>query len=148
LEVQPVGNSGEKTQGDNEGGKEQKGRTTAEWVTLGISTLIVLALAGLVVFQAITQGTRPPQIEIEPLTEEVKQVGESYYLPISVTNSGDKAVEAVEVEVELRVEGDEPETIGFTVQFLAGLETDTHTVILSGDPRSGELTFTTSFHEP
>jgi len=132
----------------DKGNSEQKGRTTAEWVTLGVSALIVLALAGLVVFQTITQGTRPPEIEVKPLTEEVKQIGENYYLPIEVSNRGELAVEAVEVEVELRVEGKEPETIGFTVPFLAGLETDTQTVVLSDDPREGELSHTVSFHEP
>ena len=143
-----MGNSNGGSKRENQGENGPKERTTAELITLGVSILIVLALAGLVVFQAITQGTMPPQIEIEPITAEVKQVGESYYLPISVSNRGDKSVEAVEVEVELRVEGQEPETVGFTVPFLAGMETDTNVVIFSEDPRSGEINFTSSFHEP
>jgi uncharacterized protein (TIGR02588 family) len=137
----------EEKRGDKTG-EQKKERTTAEWVTLGVSTLIVLALAGLVVFQTLTQGTKAPEIEVKPLIEEVRQVGENYYLPIEVSNRGDLAVEAVEVELELRAEGQEPETIGFTVPFLAGLETDTQTVVLAGDPREGELSYTVSFHEP
>jgi uncharacterized protein (TIGR02588 family) len=127
---------------------EYRGRTVAEWVTLGVSAAIVLALAGLVLFQWLAQGTEPPEIRVEPNMEQVRQVGDLYYLPIRVTNSGEKAVEVVEVETELSVEGEAPETVGFTVQFLAGRESDEFTVVLSNDPRNGELSHTVSFHEP
>jgi uncharacterized protein (TIGR02588 family) len=144
LEKRDGGGRGEQ----NGDGGEDRGRTVAEWVTLGVSVAIVLALAGLVLFQWLSQGTRPPEISVEPNTEQVRQVGDLYYLPIRVTNGGEKAVEVVEVETELRVEGEEPETVGFTVQFLAGRESDEFTVVLSGDPREGELSHTISFHEP
>jgi uncharacterized protein (TIGR02588 family) len=132
----------------NGDGGEDRGRTLAEWVTLGVSVAIVLALAGLVVLQWLAQRTGHPEISVEPNMEQVRQVGDLYYLPIRVTNSGEKAVEVVEVETELRAEGEEPETVGFTVQFLAGRESDEFIVVLSNDPRNGELSHTVSFHEP
>jgi uncharacterized protein (TIGR02588 family) len=132
----------------NGDGGEDRGRTVAEWVTLGVSVAIVLALAGLVLFQWLAQGTEPPEISVEPNMEQVRQVEDLYYLPIRVTNSGEKAVEVVEVETELSVEGEAPETVGFTVQFLAGRESDEFIVVLSNDPRNGELSHTVSFHEP
>ena len=132
----------------NENGEERKERTTAEWVTLAVSILIVLALAMLVLFQYVAQGTRPPEIEIKPLQQETRHIGDKYYLPISVTNNGEKAVESVEVELELTVSGEEPETVAFNIPFLAGLGSDEYTVVLSSDPQAGELAYTISFREP
>jgi uncharacterized protein (TIGR02588 family) len=138
----------EKRSAEQGSGDEDRGRTVAEWVTLGVSIVILLVLVGLVMLQWLTQGTTPPEIRVEPGLERVRQVGDLYYLPIRVTNRGEDAVEVVEVETELLVEGEEPETVGFTVQFLAGRESDEFTVVLSNDPRQGELSHTVSFHEP
>jgi uncharacterized protein (TIGR02588 family) len=109
---------------------------------------VVLGLAGLVVFQYFTQGSREPEIRVETLTEEVRQVEDKYYLPVTVTNGGDSAVEAVEVEIEHTVEGEEPEEVAFTVPFLAGQETEVYVVVLSQDPSTGDLTHRISYYEP
>jgi uncharacterized protein (TIGR02588 family) len=135
--------------GDDNKDKDKKGkRTTAEWVTLGVSLVVLLGLVGLVLFVSLTRGDRPSTIKVEPMLSEVRQSEDAYYLPVNITNDGDMAVGDVEVELSLASEGSEPETIAFTVLFLAGGETSQEIVVFSKDPSKGELSQVVGFHEP
>jgi uncharacterized protein (TIGR02588 family) len=133
---------------DKDAGKQGKERTAAEWVTFSVSVLILLALVGLVIFQALTRGNRPSTIKVEPMLQEVRQSEGAFYLPITITNDGDEAVGDVEVQMSLASEGSEPETVAFTVQFLAGGESQEETVVFSKDPSKGELSQVVGFHVP
>lgn len=133
---------------DKDEAKQGKERTAAEWVTFGVSVLILLALVGLVIFQALTRGNRPSTIKVEPMLQEVRQSEGAFYLPITITNDGDEAVGDVEIQISLASEGSEPETIAFTVQFLAGGESQEETVVFSKDPSQGELSQVVGFHVP
>jgi uncharacterized protein (TIGR02588 family) len=133
---------------DNKDTDKKSKRTTAEWVTLGVSLVVLLGLVGLVVFVSLTRGDKPSTIKIEPVLNEVRQSEDAYYLPINITNDGDMAVGDVEVELSLASEGSEPETIAFTVLFLAGGETSQEIVAFSNDPSKGELSQVVGFHEP
>lgn len=130
------------------GGEEKQERTTAEWVSLFISVAIVLALVGGLVYQIFAGGNRPPTIEVKPLMEEIRQEGDSYYLSLDITNSGDRTAENVEVMLSLDSGEGDPETMQFQVQFLDGGETENQTVIFKNNPAEGELTHTASFHVP
>lgn len=130
------------------GDEEKQERTTAEWVSLFISVAIVLALVGGLVYQIFAGGNRPPTIEVKPLMEEIRQEGDSYYLSLDITNSGDRTAENVEVMLSLDSGEDDPETMQFQVQFLDGGETENQTVIFKNNPAEGELTHTASFHVP
>ena len=127
---------------------DKKERSAAEWVTVVVSTLIMLALVGLVIFQYATQGTRPSTIKVEPAMEEVSRRGDAYYLPVNITNDGDRAVEDVEIQLSLKVGEGEPESAAFSVHFLAGGETDQEIVVFSNDPAKGQLSQVVSFHVP
>lgn len=133
--------------GDKDKGKQGK-RTTAEWVTFGVSLVLLSGLVGLVIFVSLTRGDRPSTIKVEPVLNEVRQSEDAYYLPINITNDGDMAVGDVEVALSLASEGSEPETIAFTVLFLAGGESAQEIVVFSQDPSKGELSQVVGFHEP
>jgi uncharacterized protein (TIGR02588 family) len=138
-----------KTGGNDNKDKDKKGkRTTAEWVTLGVSLVVLLGLVGMVLFVSLTRGDRSSTIKVEPVLNEVRQSEDAYYLPVNITNDGDLAVGDVEVELSLASEGSEPETIAFTVLFLAGGETSQEIVVFSSDPSKGELSQVVGFHEP
>ena len=128
--------------------KEQKKRTGAEWFTLAISVLIVLVLAGLVIYQEVARGTEPPVIEVQPRLEEVRQEGNTYYVPVEIANKGERTAEDVEGQISLEIEGEEPETIAFAVKFLAGGETDEQTAAFQNDPSKGKLTHVIAFSTP
>ncbi len=129
--------------------KEQdKKRTGAEWITLAISVLIVLGLAGLVVYQEVVRGTEPPVIEVQPKMEEIRQEGDAYYMPIDIANNGELTAEDVEVQMSLEIEGEEPETIAFAVKFLSGGETEQQTIVFQNNPAEGKLTHLIAFSTP
>jgi uncharacterized protein (TIGR02588 family) len=129
-------------------GSKKKGRSAAEWTTLAVSIVVVLTLAGLVVYQYFTEGTAPPIIEVKPVLEQVRHEGETYYIPVEVTNSGEQTAESVEVQLSLSTGESQPETTGFTIQFLAGKETHHQTAAFQNDPAQGTLEHTITFATP
>ncbi|HVG00974.1 MAG TPA: hypothetical protein VND68_14135 [Chloroflexia bacterium] len=145
---QQSGGQGRGREKGESGGEEKQERTTAEWVSLFISVAIVLALVGGLVYQIFAGGHRPPTIDVKPLMEEIRREGDSYYLSLDITNSGDRTAENVEVMLSLDSGEGDPETMQFQVQFLDGGETENQTVIFKNNPAEGELTHTASFHVP
>jgi len=141
--------SQEDSSNEQAAGKEQgKKDPTAERITLGISVLIVLGLAALVIYQQVVGGTQPPVIEVQPKLEEIRREGDAYYVPIDIANKGELTAEDIEIQMSLEVEGEEPETIAFAVKFLAGGETGQQTVVFQNDPAEGKLTHLVAFTTP
>ena len=118
----------------------QRGRSAAEWTTLAISIFLILGLLALVTYVSMTGSNEPPIVEARPLDQEIRHEGESYYLPVSVTNRGGRTAEEVVVHAELTGSDRSAEESEFTLDFLAGGETREGTVIFTTDPLSGELT--------
>jgi uncharacterized protein (TIGR02588 family) len=135
-------------QQQQEKGEQSKERTAAEWITLGVSVLIVLALAGLVIYQELARGTEPPVIEVMPRLGETRHEGDAYYVPIDVTNKGETTAEDIEVQLSLEAGEGQPEVAAFTLKFLAGAETESQTVVFQNDPSKGKLTHVVAFSVP
>ena len=118
----------------------QRARSGAEWTTLGISISIILTLLALVTYVSIGGGDAPPIVEARPLDQEIRHEGESYYLPVAVTNRGGRTAEEVVVQAELAGNDGSSEASEFTLDFLAGGEMREGTVVFATDPSAGELT--------
>jgi uncharacterized protein (TIGR02588 family) len=67
--------------------KEPKRRTAAEWVSLLISSLLLFALVGTILTLWTQDSGRPAAFRVEK--GQVRQVGQRYYLPFTITNEGD-----------------------------------------------------------
>ncbi len=125
----------------------QRGRSTAEWTTLAISIILILGLLALVTYVSMTGGHEPPIVEARPLDQEIRHEGESYYLPVSVTNRGGRTAQEVVIQAELAGSDGSSEASEFTLDFLAGGETREGTAVFATDPLAGELTIdVASFH--
>ena len=125
----------------------QRARSGAEWTTLGISISIILTLLALVTYVSIGGGDAPPIVEARPLDQEIRHEGESYYLPVSVTNRGGRTAEEVVIQAELAGSDGSSEASEFTLDFLAGGETREGTAVFATDPLAGELSIdVASFH--
>jgi uncharacterized protein (TIGR02588 family) len=111
-------------------------RSLAEWTTLGISAAIVLALLGLVTYQAMTRGGRPAVIAVALQTEAVRHEGAAYYLPVEIANHGDQTAADVRVQVSLTA-GDGRQTAHLSVAFLAGGATARGTAVFRAVRRRG-----------
>jgi uncharacterized protein (TIGR02588 family) len=120
--------------------QERSGRTVAEWTTLSISVSLILGLIALVTYVSISGGNQPPSVEVRPLVQEMRHEGETYYLPVAVTNRGGRTAEEVMVMAELVAGEGPPETAEFALDFLAGGETTEGTTVFATDPLAGELT--------
>ncbi|MBX5445196.1 hypothetical protein [Sphaerobacter sp.] len=116
------------------------GRTTVEWITLGISLLIVATVIGLIVYAYVTRGSTPPIIDASAPVDRVRQVQDRYYLPIEVRNSGGQTAKDVRVAISLTTPDGRTETAEVLIDFLAGDETAQATAVFTHDPRQGTVT--------
>jgi uncharacterized protein (TIGR02588 family) len=135
--------------GTDDDRRQDRGRSIAEWVSVGISLAIVLALAGLVVYQYLVGGTRPPLVVVTPQLDAIRREADAYYLPVEVVNRGDKTAEDVRVLLSLSSDQGARQSAELGVDFLAGGETARWTVVFREDPSRGRLTVDMlSFLEP
>lgn len=114
--------------------------SAAEWTTLILSSLIILAIVAGVIWLTVDGDDAPPHIEATPVMAELRQAGDVYSLPIEVTNQGTVAVQEVLVRAEVSGEGASTETAEFTLDVLAGGETREATVVFRTDPATHDLT--------
>ena len=94
-------------------------KSTAEWVTLSLSVLVVGAL----IVVALVEESRRQQADTEGLqvtfdTEHVAKRGESFYVPYTVLNTGSEAISSAEIWIDV-ADGDRVvESAEIGVQFL------------------------------
>jgi len=112
--------------------------TAAEWVTLGISSTIVIGLIALTTYFYMIASTDPVMVEVEPRPAEVYQAGDRFYLPITVRNRGGETGEEVRVRVTLTGAAGRQEA-DLMFQFLAGGGTTRAVVAFASDPRQGQI---------
>jgi uncharacterized protein (TIGR02588 family) len=116
AEARPRERSGQKS----ETGKHERsaGRKLAEWVTMGVSALLILALAGYLVVEGMKP--QPPYVRAEarPLIEQVRQQGERYILPVEVANHGERTLRDITMELRYVSPGGKEETREFTIDYL------------------------------
>jgi uncharacterized protein (TIGR02588 family) len=143
--------SGNPQTGERGGQQEMapRERSVAERTTLAISIILILGLVALVTYVSIAGGNEPPIVEATPLPAETRQEGESYYLPVAVTNRGGRTAEEVLIQAELVGSDGSSQASEFTLDFLAGGETREGNVVFAADPATGELTIdVASFQSP
>ena len=115
-----------------------RARSTAEWITLGVSSAILLSVVGFLVYHQLSAGDVAPVIEVQPRLEAVRAVGGAYYLPLEVVNGGGATAQDVRVLVSIG-SGGERETSELLIDFLAGGATAKGVVIFRQDPRQRPL---------
>ena len=116
------------------------GRSAAEWTTLLISLAVIGGLVGLVAWLSINGGAEPPRFIVTPHLEALQHEAERYALPVSVQNAGGQAAQDVRVIAELTADGElSPETAEFTIDVLAGGETQDGTMLFGHDPAAHRL---------
>lgn len=125
-------------QQSHEDHSDPKARSLAEWVTLAFSATVVLSILGLVTVLNIQSDEKPARVVASAQLDEIRHENDAYYVPVAVTNEGDRTAESVLVEAEL-VSDSQTETAEITFDFLAGGELMTGAFIFSEDPSQGEL---------
>ena len=129
---------GERSADRQEGGPK-KLRTTAEWVTLAISTLIVVGLIALTAYFYVTSPNTPAAVEVEPRPAETYQSGSRFYLPLTIRNTGGETGEEVRVRVSVTDSSGRQEAAEVMIQFLAGGGSSKAVAAFGTDPRQGRV---------
>jgi uncharacterized protein (TIGR02588 family) len=139
----------QRTNGRSEEGAEEaesrttvthdRSRSTAEWITLGVSSAVILAVVGLLVYHQLSGGDEPPVIEVQPRLEAVRAAGGAYYLPVEVANGGGATAQDVRVLVSMGTGGTDREASELLIDFLPGGGTASGVVVFRQDPRQRPL---------
>lgn len=125
---------------------EDAPRSAAEWVSLGVSLLLLAGLVAAIVGLWATSSEEPARFAIR--AGRARQAGERYYLPVTLTNEGDETASQVTLEGEVTPpDGGEPETASTTFDFVPGRSTAEAELLFSSDPSGAEIRVT-SFQRP
>ena len=116
----------------------QKQRSLAEWITLSISTCVLVAMVGLVLYDWQISKNLPPAFRVEMM--EAPQIVEGhYYVPFTLQNVGGRIARTVQVVAELRLEDGSEETGEQQFDFLSGNEQKKGGFVFDHNPRTGNL---------
>lgn len=123
-------------------------RSFAEWTTFTIAALLVLAVAGLVVYDWVSSPATPPVIELRQ-SGPARAEGSQFYVPFTVINSGGSPAETIQLIAELELAGELVEDGEQQIDVLARDETRQGAFVFSRDPGQGQLTLrVASYQEP
>ena len=128
--------------GEQEGkrsGRDRQGHSPAEWVTLILSSLLIAGVVVAVGYLTLTRGDAPPSFTAEPQPAETRGDPGVFYVPVTVTNTGDEPAQQIQVRVELQ-SGEQTETAVFTIELLAVGESEEGTAVFQSDPSQGRVT--------
>lgn len=128
--------------------EKRPSRSLAEWITFAASSLLLSAIAGLVVYDWATRKDTPPVLAVNQ-QEEIRETDGQYYIPFQVVNTGGTTAESVQVIAELRVNGTVREQGDLQIDFLSEGEAEQGAFIFQQNPRQGELVLRVgSYKEP
>jgi uncharacterized protein (TIGR02588 family) len=113
----------------------ERGRSVAEWVTLTISSAILLAVVATLVYHQLSGGDDPPVIEAIVGLEGLRAAGDTYYLPVEIANQGGATAQDVRVVISIGSDQAGRESAELLIDFLAGGATAKGTVVFHQDPR-------------
>ncbi|MCA1579211.1 MAG: hypothetical protein LC794_17825 [Acidobacteria bacterium] len=118
--------------------------STAEWLSLGVSLMILLAFVGAIIWLWIYQPTGPAQFNIQ--RGVVRNETGLFHLPVTITNTGGLAVGEVRVEGKLNNHGQE-EITATTINFLPVRAHEEVVLVFRNEP-SGAVVQVVSYHQP
>lgn len=113
-------------------------RSLAEWVTLTVSTLLLLAIVGLVLYDWQLSKNLPPAFRVE-ITEATRLNEGRYYVPFTLKNTGGQIARTVQVVAELHLPNNSDETGQQEFDFLSGNERKKGEFVFEHNPQSGDL---------
>ena len=97
----------------------QHGRSWPEWVTLLLSLVVIGALIAVALVEESRRDERGEgTVEVTFDKERAVAVGESFYVPYTVRNTGSEAISSAEIWIEVVAAGELIDTAEISVQSL------------------------------
>ncbi len=123
-----------------------QGKNWLEWLVLVAGGALVLACAGVLVYEMARSDAIPPRIQVE-LGQPEPRAGR-YALPVTVRNAGDVTAEDLRVRVTLEGEGEAEHGL-VHLSYLTGHGSKRGWVMFAHDPAAGRLRWSVvGFREP
>ena len=119
-------------------------KSTAEWISLAVSLIILLGFVSAILWLWINQPTGPPQFNVQ--RGVVRNESGLFHLPVTVTNIGGLAVGEVRVEGKLNNQGREETTVT-TIDFLP-VRGQEEVVLIFGSEPSAAVVQVISYRQP
>ena len=95
-----------------------RGRSAAEWVTLGLSLLIVGILIAVAIHEESDWQDHPPGVAVTFDEENATLHDDGYHVPYSMTNTSAEAISSAEIWIEVFDGGRVVESAEVTVEFV------------------------------
>ena len=122
-------------------------RSLAERVSFMVSLFVVSALVTLICYAWISGDNNPPILSVT--TSEVRVADQQYYVPFTISNTGGKTANSVEVVAKLTIASNTVETGRQLVDFLSRQEKRSGEFVFTQDPQLGKLMVRiSSYKEP
>lgn len=109
----------------------------AEWAVAVFGALIVIALIGFLVYDALRDENLPPLLETS--IESIEPSGDAYLVEFLVQNSGDATAAGVTIEAELRDGSAALETHTTTLDYVPAHSRRAGGVLFARDPAEFDL---------
>jgi len=119
-------------------GLAKRQRSPAEWITLGICTMVLTLLVGLVLYDWQLSKNLPPAFQIE-VTESARLTEGRYYVPFTLRNTGGRIARTVQVIAELSLPNGAEESGEQQFDFLSGKERKKGSFVFDHNPQDGTL---------
>lgn len=117
---------------------KKKPRSLAEWITLTLSSLLLLAIVGLVLYDWQLTKNLPPAFRIE-IVEPPRLSEGHYYVPFTLRNTGGRIARTVQVIADLHLADGTEESGEQQFDFLSGNERKKGGFVFEHNPQEGDL---------
>jgi uncharacterized protein (TIGR02588 family) len=136
------------SRGESRGGEGRRtaGRLVAEWISLGISVLLILGLSGYLAWQALGTESSYIPVRVQPLWGEVRPQDGRFVVPIQVENQGSQTVRDLRIGISYVGEEGEAVEQDTTIDYLGEKSTTRIFVYTPTDPRQAQLEVTPSLY--
>lgn len=108
-------------------------------VTLALSVLVLVALVGGLVWLDVSTGDQNARITTDLQFDKAYEHEGDWYLPVTITNDGDRATDVLQVDIVRPIEGEQPETSTLEYAFVAGGETVEGIAVFDEEPTTDTI---------
>lgn len=116
--------------------KEHRGRNLAEWVSLGLSILLILGIGGYLLVEALRTGEPYVVAEAQLQFDRMVKKDETYILPMEVRNKGEHALRELKVQVTYTPPEGKEETRDIDLSYLGESSSQTMYLYFKDDPKT------------
>lgn len=115
------------------------GRLLAEWITLGVSLLLIFLTAGYLVYDSTRPRDSILPIAVRPLLEDSRQEGGRHILPVEIENGGRRTIRDLNVEVTFLSDAGERKTQEIRIEYLGEHSKQEVYVFIDRDPAEARV---------